>query len=49
MMPYENFKHLSDEDLASVVVYMRSLSPVRNELPRTEIIFPCEISDSVCA
>jgi len=40
MMPYENFKHLSDEDLASVVVYMRSLTPVRNELPKTEIIFP---------
>ncbi|MGH9498461.1 MAG: cytochrome c [Terriglobales bacterium] len=40
MMPYENFKHLSDEDLASVVVYMRSLAPVRNQLPKTEIIFP---------
>ncbi|MBZ5570445.1 MAG: c-type cytochrome [Acidobacteriia bacterium] len=40
MMPYENFKHLSDEDLASLVVYMRSLRPVRNELPKTEIIFP---------
>ena len=40
MMPYENLKHMSDEDLASVVVYMRSLAPVRHELPKTEIIFP---------
>ena len=40
MMPYENFRHYSDEDLASIVVYLRSLPAVRNVLPRTEIIFP---------
>jgi hypothetical protein len=40
MMPYENFRHYSDEDLASIVVYLRSLPPVRNVLPKTDIIFP---------
>jgi len=40
MMPYENLRHISDEDLASLVVYIRSLPPVRNALPQTEIIFP---------
>jgi mono/diheme cytochrome c family protein len=40
LMPYENFRQLSDEDLASVVVYIRTLPAVRNPLPRTEIIFP---------
>ncbi len=40
MMPYQLFSRLSDEDLASVVVYVRSLPPVRNPLPKTEIIFP---------
>ncbi len=40
MMPYQHYKRMSDEDLASVVVYIRSLSPVRNLLPKTEIIFP---------
>jgi hypothetical protein len=40
LMPYENFRAMSDEDLASVVVYLRSLSAVRNSLPRTVIIFP---------
>ena len=39
-MPYTHFREMSDEDLASVVVYLRSLPPVRNELPTTEIIFP---------
>jgi hypothetical protein len=40
MMPYETFKNLSDEDLASVVVYLRSVTPVRNPLPHMHINFP---------
>jgi mono/diheme cytochrome c family protein len=40
MMPYANFSHMSDEDLASVVVFLRSLPPIHSELPKTEIIFP---------
>ena len=40
LMPYLNHRELPDEDLASVVVYRRSLPPVRNPLPNTEIIFP---------
>ncbi len=40
MMPYERFRQMPDEDLASVVVFLRSLPPVRNPLPKTEIIFP---------
>lgn len=40
LMPYGRFRDMSDEDLASVVVYLRSLRAVRHELPETEIIFP---------
>jgi mono/diheme cytochrome c family protein len=40
LMPYGHYRHLSDEDLASIVVYLRSLAPVRNPLPPTRIIFP---------
>ena len=40
LMPYQNFRNMSDEDLASLVVYLRTLPAVRNPLPRTEIIFP---------
>jgi mono/diheme cytochrome c family protein len=42
MMPYMNFREMSDEDLASVVVYLRSLSPVRNQLPKTVIPEPAK-------
>ena len=27
------FKHLSDDDLRAIAVYLRSLPPVRNEVP----------------
>jgi len=40
MMPYPSFRELSDEDLASIVVFLRSLPPVHNQLQPTEIIFP---------
>jgi mono/diheme cytochrome c family protein len=40
MMPYQHFRNLSDEDVASIVVYLRSLAPVRNPLPETQIAFP---------
>jgi mono/diheme cytochrome c family protein len=40
IMPYSHFHSMSDEDLASVVVYIRSLEPVKNALPATAIPFP---------
>lgn len=40
MMPYGKYKNLSDEDVASVVVYLRSLAPVRNPLPPSKVNFP---------
>jgi len=40
MMPYSQYKELSDEDMASVAVYLRSLTPVRNPLPSSRINFP---------
>ena len=39
-MPYPDLRHMSDEDLASVIVYLRSIPPIRKALPKTEIIFP---------
>ena len=39
-MPYENFRYLSDEDLASIIVHLRSMPPVRRSIPKTELIFP---------
>ena len=40
MMPYQNFAKMSDEDLASVITYIRSLPAVQREHPETAIPFP---------
>lgn len=40
VMPYTSFREMSDEDLASLIVYLRSIAPVRNALPQTRIPFP---------
>lgn len=40
LMPYEEFRRIPDEDVAAIVVYLRSLPPVRNPLPRTAMPFP---------
>jgi mono/diheme cytochrome c family protein len=40
MMPYQNFRYLSDEDLASVIVYLRSIPPVHHVVPKIELVFP---------
>lgn len=40
IMPYQAYRQFSDEDVASIVVYLRSLVPVRNPLPPTQVIFP---------
>lgn len=37
MMPYQYFRNLSDEDLAAVIVYERSLPPVHIQQPRTTL------------
>jgi mono/diheme cytochrome c family protein len=40
IMPYEHYRSMPDEDVASVVVYLRSLPAVKNPLPKTDVIFP---------
>lgn len=40
IMPFAHYRNMPDEDLASIIVYLRSLPAVKNSLPKTEIIFP---------
>ena len=44
VMPYMYFRQMSDEDLASVIVYVRSIEPVHNALPTTSIPEPVKAS-----
>ncbi len=44
LMPYMNFRVLSDEDLAAVIAYVRSIPPVRNAVPATPLPEPVKNS-----
>src|SRR4051794_10577584 len=41
MMGYERFRHMSDEDVYSLVSYLNTLTPVRNPVPRSRLVFRC--------
>ena len=40
VMPYMRLRAMSDEDLASVITYIRSLPPIRKQLPPSSVPFP---------
>jgi hypothetical protein len=40
MMPYSEYKNLSDEDVAAVVVYLRSITPIKNSVQPMRVNFP---------
>lgn len=37
LMPYQNYRVMSDDDVESLVAYLNSLPPVRNPLPKTSL------------
>jgi mono/diheme cytochrome c family protein len=43
MMPYEQYRDMSDEDVRSVVVYLRSLAPVKSRTAPIEVDFPVSV------
>jgi mono/diheme cytochrome c family protein len=43
VMPYGNFRHLSDDDAQSMVAYLRTLPPVPGQKPARELKFPLPI------
>lgn len=43
MMPYQHLRSMSDEDAKSVVVYLRTLKPIRHSVPEKHIDFPINL------
>lgn len=43
MMPYEHFRSMSDDDVKSVVVYLRTLKPIHKSVPEKHIDFPVNL------
>ncbi len=40
VMPYQDFAKMDDEDIASIVVYLRTVPAVRNTVPARQLVFP---------
>jgi hypothetical protein len=40
MMPYQNFRAMSDEDVRSIVVYVRTLKPIKHVIAQRRLDFP---------
>lgn len=43
LMPYFGYNNLTQEDLYSIVAYVRFLQPIVNEVPETELDFPVSL------
>jgi mono/diheme cytochrome c family protein len=43
MMPYAEYRNMSDDDVQSLVAYLNSLPPVRHEAPRPTLGFPVNL------
>lgn len=43
LMAYSRFGKMDKEDIISIVAYLRSLAPIRNEVPATELDFPVNL------
>jgi len=43
MMPYESFSKMSDEDVESLVAYLRTMPAVKHVVPPTKVDFPVNV------
>lgn len=43
MMPYKSYAAMSDEDVASLIAYLRTLPAVRHPVPRSRLAFPLNL------
>jgi mono/diheme cytochrome c family protein len=43
MMPYTEYKFMAKEDIHAVVAYLRTLPPIENDVPATELPFPMNL------
>ena len=49
MMPYEDFREMSDEDARAIVAYLRTLKPIRHAVAPRRLDFPVNLLDQVRA
>ena len=43
IMPWNNFRHLTDDDLRAMFAYLRTLSPIKHRVDNTEPSAVCKL------
>jgi mono/diheme cytochrome c family protein len=43
VMPYLNYRHLTQEDLGAIIAFIRTLKPIQYEVPAREPVAPIEV------
>jgi mono/diheme cytochrome c family protein len=43
VMPFHSYNQLHDEDIYSIISYLRSLDPIENEIPKRTVDFPVNL------
>ncbi len=43
IMPYMNYRNMAEEDLFSIIAYIRSLKPIENFIPERKLDFPMNL------
>jgi len=43
LMPYPHYNNLTKEDLYSIIAYIRSLEPIKNDVPESSLNFPVNL------
>ncbi len=43
MMPYMFFRNMDEEDIKAIIAYIRTLPPVKNEIPKHDLKFPVSL------
>ena len=43
LMPYSNFNEMSEEDLYSIIAYIRTLQPIENSVSTSQVNFPVNL------
>lgn len=44
LMPYVNFSHMAKEDLLSIIAYIRTLKPIKNQVPARQLMIPISMA-----
>lgn len=44
LMPYASFNHMAKSDLLSIVAYIRTLKPIKNEVPERQLMIPISMA-----